>query len=260
MQATDTESLRQELAQVRERVEHLERALVRAQRFATIGQLASRMAHEFNNILMLITGRAQQALKHEDAAMREEALRKAVASGERAADIVTSLLGYATGRQNRSQRIAAQDLMESALSLIAWDLPKDGIGLVREYRANPVVRVVPGRIEQVLLNLLLNARKAMARRGGTLTAAVGPASADGYVALAVRDTGCGIHPDNLSRIFEPFFAAASPGGDENGTGLGLSVARDLVRQAGGEIRAESVLGQGATFTVLLPMAEPNASA
>jgi signal transduction histidine kinase len=260
VQATDTESLRQELAQVRDRAEHLERALVQAQRFATIGQLACRMAHEFNNILMLITGRAQQALKHGDAAMRDEALRKAVASGQRAADIVSGLLGYANGRQGRSQRVGARDLMDAALSLIAWDLPKDGIELVRRYDANPPVRVVPGRIEQVLLNLLLNARKAMAKRGGTLTAAVGPAPADGYVALAVRDTGCGIPADNLSRIFDPFFTAGGPGAEEGGTGLGLAVARDLVRQAGGEIHAESEPGAGSTFTVLLPIAESNASA
>ena len=165
-----------------------------------------------------------------------------------------------------SRVIAADALMDAAVGLIAWDLPKSGIQIVREYEVSPKVRAVPGRMEQVLLNLILNAREAMRDRGGRLTLAVAPAETKGYVALKVQDTGCGIPAEHLDRIFDPFFTTRRRSGGrrqskeesacgDGGTGLGLPVARELVRQAGGEIEVESTPGAGSTFTVLLPVAE-----
>jgi len=258
VQATDSETLQQDLERLRRRAERLERCLVEAQRLATAGQLAGSMAHEFNNLLMMIIGRAEQALKHDDPEQRAGALRKTIELGERAGEIVRSLLAYATGRQTESLPVPADALMDAAVALVAWDLPKKGVQLVRRYETNAPVRVVPVRMEHVLLNLLLNASKAMRSGGGTLSVAVAPADAPGYVAFQVSDTGHGIAPEHIERIFEPFFTTAQA--DENGragggTGLGLSVARDLVRQAGGEILVASQPGAGATFTVLLPIAD-----
>lgn len=259
MRAIETETLKQELEELRHRAARLEQSLVEAQRLATVGQLSCRVAHEFNNILMLIIGRATQALKYGDDALKDKALSKVAEAGQRAADIVAGLLGYATGRQMESQLIAADALMDAAVNLIAWDLPKGGIQLLRQYETTATVRVIPGRLEQVLLNLILNARNAMKARGGRLTVIVADGPTTGYVALKVQDTGCGIPPEHVERIFDPFFTTRPRGGDgessERGTGLGLPVARDLVRQAGGEIHVESVPGAGATFTVLLPVAE-----
>jgi signal transduction histidine kinase len=108
---------------------------------------------------------------------------------------------------------------------------------------------------------MLNARNAMRDRGGRLTLAIAPAEAGGYVALQVQDTGCGIPPEHLDKIFDPFFTTRPKSGgngktqDGGGTGLGLPVARDLVRQAGGEIHVQSTPGAGSTFTVLLPVVE-----
>jgi signal transduction histidine kinase len=151
--------------------------------------------------------------------------------------------------------------MESAVNLIAWDLPKSGIDLVRPYDTRAPVRVVPGKIEQVILNLILNARSAMHGRRGRLTVAV-TSDADGVVALKVQDTGCGIPLEHVEKIFDPFFTTRPRGNDNgnghgqrSGAGLGLPVARDLVRQAGGDIRVESTPGVGSTFTVLLPVAQ-----
>jgi len=256
---TETESLKQELEHLREQVARLDQSLAEAQRLATVGELACRMAHEFNNILMMIIGRASQALKYGDEELKNKALQKTVACGQRAADIVAGISGYASGRQTQSQCVAADSLMESALNLVAWDLPKSGIQLVRQYEVKTPVRVVPGRMEQVLLNLILNARSAMKQRGGRLTAIVAPAETTGYVALRVQDTGCGIPAEHLDKIFDPFFTTKAPS-DGNGRpgcgmGLGLPVARDLVRQAGGEIHVASTPGAGSTFTVLLPIAE-----
>ncbi len=255
MSGIATESLRDELQNLREQTERLERALVGEQRMATVGQLALRMAHEFNNILMLMMGRAEHALKYGDADVQTRALEKVVEAGRRAADIVANLRGYGADEAAKSEVVPADVLMESAASLVAWDLPKSGVELVKRYDSTARVRVVAGRLEQVLLNLILNARKAM-DGGGTLTVTVGPNVQEGYVAFRIADTGCGIPPEDLERIFDPFF---STGPTERcacgGTGLGLSVARDLVRQAGGEIRVESAVGIGSTFTVLLPIAE-----
>lgn len=266
MRTAQTEPLQQELEESRRTIARLEQSLVESQRLATLGQLTCRMAHEFNNILMMIMGRASQALKYGDDELKVKALQKAVECGQRGADVVTGLLGYATGKQTESQAVPAETLMDAAVGLIAWDLPKSGIQVVRQYEVSPKVRVVPGRMEQVLLNLILNARAAMHERGGRLTLTVAPAETKGYVALKVQDTGCGIPAEHLDRIFDPFFTTRRRSGGkerrkeanasgESGTGLGLPVARDLVRQAGGEIEVESTPGAGSTFTVLLPAAE-----
>ncbi|MBM4019562.1 MAG: HAMP domain-containing histidine kinase [Planctomycetes bacterium] len=258
---SDNDKLRQELQEARRHIERLEESLIDSQRLATVGQLACCVVHEFNNLLLLIIGRAGEALKYGDAAAKEKALHKAVECGQRAADIAAAMLGYATSRQTEVQLVAADDLMDSAVNLIAWDLPKRGIELVRDYETDSKVRVVAGKMEQVLLNLILNARTAMRGRGGRLTVSVTPADTRDFVALRVRDTGCGIPKEHLERIFDPFFTTrerAGGNGDgrrDGGAGLGLPVARDIVRHAGGDIQVESAPGAGATFTVVLPVAK-----
>jgi signal transduction histidine kinase len=261
LQAAETETLKRELERTRRRAERLQCCLVEAQRLATVGQLAGSMAHEFNNLLTMIIGRADQALKHDDPQMRRTALEKTVAIGERAGAIVRSLMNYATGRRTERRVVPADALMDAAVGLIEWHLPKENIQLVRQFETSAPVRVVPVEMEHVLLNLLLNARKAMKAKGGALSCAVTLADTPGYVALRVSDTGTGIASEHLDRIFEPFFTTASHADEETyengGAGLGLPVARDLAQQAGGEIRVTSTPGAGSTFTVLLPIADAN---
>ena len=260
----ETQTLRRKLEHAHRRARHLEQSLAEAQRLATVGHLACRMVHDFNNILTLIVGRAGMALKHRSHRRKDEALRNAVDCGQRAAAIIAGILGYAMGHQRHSRLVPADRLMDAAVDLIAWDFKIGSVQLVRQYQCSAPVRVIPVRMEQVLLNLILNARHAMRQAGGTLTASVTlDAESPGYVALRVQDTGCGIPPKNLKCIFKPFFTTrARPGnGDSSagGTGLGLCVARDLVRQAGGEIHVASRVGQGSTFTVLLPIAQQGRS-
>jgi signal transduction histidine kinase len=255
----DTHILTEELAEARSRAAILEQSLVESQRLATIGQLAAQMAHEFKNVLMIIMGRAGYALSENDPDQTQKALHTAVDCGQRGADIVKGLLLYANGQQMESRVLAADHLMDQALDLIGWALPKHHVQLLRQYETRAPVRVVPVRMEQVLLNLILNAREAMRPRGGRLTAIVEPDRTPGYVALRIRDTGCGIPAEHLERIFDPFFTTRSrpeaAGAGDCGTGLGLPVARDLVRQAGGEIHVDSAPGRGSTFSVLLPVVE-----
>lgn len=259
MSDSNVQTLQQELAEARTRAERMEQSLVESQRLATIGQLAAQMAHEFKNILMIIMGRAGYALSEDDAALTQKALETAVACGQRGADIVKGLLLYANGQQMESRLIPADRLVDQALGLIDWALPKYHVELVRQYDTDARVRVVPVRMEQVLLNLILNARDAMKPHGGRLTIVVEPDDTAGYVAIRLRDTGCGIPAEHLQHIFDPFFTTRGrreePGTGGGGTGLGLPVARDLVRQAGGEIHVDSAPNEGSTFSVLLPVVE-----
>jgi signal transduction histidine kinase len=256
---SNVQVLQQELAEAQTRAERMEQSLVESQRLATIGQLAAQMAHEFKNILMIIMGRAGYALSEDDAALTHKALETAVECGQRGADIVKGLLQYANGQQLESRLIPADHLVEQALSLIDWALPKYHVQLLRQYDTDTRVRVVPVRMEQVLLNLILNARDAMKPRGGRLTVIVEHDETPGYVAVRIRDTGCGIPAEHLQHIFDPFFTTRArgdvPGEADGGTGLGLPVARDLVRQAGGEIHVDSTPNEGSTFSVLLPVPE-----
>ena len=248
-----------ELAEATRHAARLEQSLISAQRLTTIGQIAAHMAHEFKNILAIIMGHAQSAVSRNDPELMDRALHTAVASSQRGADVVKGLLSYAEGRQARSKPIAADKLLDRALDLLEWSLPKSHIQLVRDYACNASVRVVPVRMDQVFLNLILNARNAMDPDGGRLTVATRPAETEGYLAFSVQDTGRGILAEHLGQIFEPFFTTRPrPDGDSTGdwgTGLGLPVSRDLVRQAGGEIHVDSAPGKGATFTVLLPRAD-----
>ena len=262
MPESDVQTLQHELAEARTRAERMEQSLVESQRLATIGQLAAQMAHEFKNILMIIMGRAGYALSEDDAELTQKALNTAVDCGQRGADIVKGILLYANGQQMESRLIPADRLVDRALGLIDWALPKYHVELIRRYDTSAPVRVVPVRMEQVLLNLILNARNAMKPDGGRLTVVVEPDDTPGYVAIRIRDTGCGIPAEHLQQIFDPFFttrgAGEATGTGGGGTGLGLPVARDLVRQAGGEIHVDSTPNHGSTFSVLLPVVEDNA--
>jgi signal transduction histidine kinase len=123
----------------------------------------------------------------------------------------------------------------------------------RKFHGRPYSEVVPAQIEQVLLNLILNARQAMPR-GGYLRIEVRENPEANMVEIAVRDTGVGIAPEKLRLIFEPFYTTKNPDEEgHGGTGLGLSVCRQIIEQHQGRIRVESVVGQGSTFTLKLPL-------
>jgi two-component system, cell cycle sensor histidine kinase and response regulator CckA len=235
--------------------------MLQAQKMESLGRLAGGIAHDFNNILAVISNTAQLALDDLPAGNgTSEELRTIIGASERAAELVRHLLQFA-----RSQIIAAtlldcnalvrglQRMIERVLiATITLHVELDArIGLVR---ANAT------QIEQVLLNLVMNACDAMPH-GGELwistthiaahAAQVGHLALPDshYVALMVRDNGSGIAPDTLAQLFEPFFSTKSAA---RGTGLGLTTSYQIAQQHGGTITAESTLGAGATFTVYLP--------
>jgi signal transduction histidine kinase len=236
--------------------DQLRQQLLQAQRLSSVGALASSVAHEFNNILTTIINYAKLGLRPTaDDQARTQALERILKGGQRAAGIVNSMLGYA--RANAALRLPTDLalLVEEALTLTEKDLSKHRIQIERRFHARPTVPVVPGQIEQILVNLLINARQAMPR-GGRLLVEVRENAASGMAEVRIADSGIGIPPDRLRLIFEPFYTTKEPDEHGNGgTGLGLSVCRQIIEQHHGRIRVESVVGKGSTFTVKLPLRE-----
>jgi signal transduction histidine kinase len=234
--------------------DQLRQQLLQAQRLSSMGALASSVAHEFNNILTTIINYAKLGLRSPgDDAVRTEALEKILKGGQRAATIVNSMLGFA--RNNATQREITDlvTLVDEALILTDKDLSKHHVQVEKKFHGRPHAPVVPGQIEQILLNLIINARQAMPR-GGRLRIELRENPQTQMAEISISDTGIGIPPDQLRLIFEPFYTTKEP--DEHGhggNGLGLSVSRQIVEQHHGRIRVESIVGKGSTFTVKLPL-------
>jgi signal transduction histidine kinase len=236
---TETDSLRQQLLQ--------------AQRLSSVGALASSVAHEFNNILTTIINYAKLGMRPSaNDPSKAQAFEKILKGGQRAATIVNSMLGFARNHSNQRQLTDMVRLVEEVLLLTDKDLSKHRIQIETKFHGRPHAPVVAGQIEQILVNLVINARQAMPN-GGRLRIEVRENSRAGMVEIRVADTGVGIAPAQLRMIFEPFYTTKAP--DEHGhggTGLGLSVCRQIIEQHNGRIRVESVIGKGSTFTVKLP--------
>jgi signal transduction histidine kinase len=236
--------------------DQLRRQLLQAQRLSSVGALASSVAHEFNNILTTIINYAKLGLRNSDAAARTQALEKILKGSQRAATIINSMLGFARNGDTRREMTDICGLVEEALILTEKDLSKHHVQVETKFHGRPQAPVVAGQIEQILLNLIINARQAMPR-GGRLRIEVRENPRTQMVEIKVADSGCGISPEQLRLIFEPFYSTKDP--DEHGhggSGLGLSVCRQIIEQHHGRIRVESLLGKGSTFTVKLPTTVP----
>ncbi len=240
----------------RTETDQLRQQLLQAQRLSSVGELASSVAHEFNNILTTVINYAKIGMRSPgDEAGCKQAFEKILKSGHKAAGIVNSMLGYARSTSTQRTLVDLVALVEEVLLLTEKDLSKHRVRLERRLIGRPKVPAVPGQIEQILINLIINARQAM-RDGGRLMVEVRENRPANIAEIRIADTGQGIPPDRLRKIFEPFFTTKTP--DEHGsggTGLGLSVCRQIIEQHNGRIRVESVVGKGTTFTVKLPMTE-----
>jgi two-component system cell cycle sensor histidine kinase/response regulator CckA len=240
--------------------ERLEDQLRQAQKLEALGRLAGGVAHDFNNRLVVIMGYAQLLKEHLPSASPLVAhTDRVLESSLRAAELTRQLLAYGRRQVLNPQVFDLSSAVDSMRRLLER-LIGDDVELVTSFTArHPIVEADSGQIEQVIINLAINARDAMPRGGRlvletknlTLTAAAAELAPGDYVALVVSDTGVGIAEDVLPRIFEPFFTTKEVG---RGTGLGLATVEGIVHQSGGTIQVESRLGQGTTFTILLPKA------
>ena len=232
--------------------EMLRQQLLQAQRLSSVGELASSIAHEFNNILTTIINSAKLGMRNSEITEKQQAFERVVKAGQRAAVIAGGMLGFARKSGTHRQKCDIARLVEEVLILTEKDLMKHRVQVETRFLARPTAWAVPGQIEQILVNLVINARQAMPT-GGRLKIEVRESISGDMVEVKVADTGVGIPPEQLRLIFEPFFTTKQP--DEygrGGTGLGLSVCRQIIEQHHGRIRAESVVGKGSTFTLKLP--------
>ena len=241
-------------------VELLKQQLASARRLAAIGELTSTTTHEFNNVLMTIINYAKLGLRHQDTATRDKALEKILAAGTRAAKITSTILGLARNRSDAFEPTDLAQLIDDALLLLERELSKYRISVERQYQPVPPALANGNQIQQVLVNLLVNARQAMPD-GGRVIIKLLYDEPNQFVDLVVRDTGTGIAPDALRRIFDPFFSTkrGPDASGKGGTGLGLSACREIIEAHRGRIRVESTVGKGTAFTLKLPAALSAAS-
>jgi PAS domain S-box-containing protein len=226
----------------------LESQLIQSDRLAALGQLAAGVAHEINTPLTLILGYAdvlRDICGSDD--MSDAYLKTIVEESERISDIVRSLLNFARPVNMPAGKCKVNEASERTLKIFGGQLERKGIQVTIELdESDPEARIDAGELQQVILNMLLNAMQAMPNGGhlGIKTRASGD-----IVEIIISDTGIGIAPENLPKIFDPFFTTKEVG---KGTGLGLSISYNIIERHGGTIKVESQLGEGTTFTIVLP--------
>ena len=250
---------------------HLEMQLAQSQKMQAIGQLAAGIAHDFNNLLTAIIGAADDALARTADVLTLEDLHQIRTSADRGADLVRQLLAFSRQQALQPRIIAVNEAVQRVAALLRRVLGSKIALDLQLAVPDRMVQVDPTQLDQVLVNLAINARHAMPG-GGRLTLRTGLNTLDQplargpetiapgpYGVIEVADTGIGIPPDMLPRIFDPFFTTRR---EQGGSGLGLSTVHGIVRQSGGYLDVDSAEGQGARFTIYLPCcaASPGAEA
>ncbi len=250
--SAEIDQLRQENQELRSTLAEMRSQLIQAQKMTSVGAIASSITHEFNNILTTVINYAKMGLRHKDAATRDKAFDRILAAGQRAGRITTGMLSYARGRQAHREAFRLAQLVDDVLVLVEKDLQVHRIRLETKLDPEACANVNAGQIQQVLLNLIVNARQAMLN-GGTLLVAVALNHEAGTSEITVRDSGSGIPADKLPKIFETFYTTKTPDEQgQGGTGLGLSLCKEIIDSHQGRIRVESVVGRGTTFTLRFP--------
>jgi PAS domain S-box-containing protein len=235
--------------------------LVRAERLATIGQLAAGLAHDLGNVLTPLGMYAALLLSNRDQLGGENAgyVEQIKEIVNRVSKILRQLIDFSRGDSGVREAIAVEEVIDGTLAMLDYMLIQKGITVERAYRSETAyVRADPGLLEQVFTNLIVNAADAMAE-GDKLTIttrlvrSLEPSTDSRYLEIIFADTGCGIASQDLDRIFEPFYTTKEKG---KGTGLGLFVSYGIIETHGGTIDVASELGVGTFFTIRLPLPQP----
>ena len=250
----------------------LKRQVAQATKMQVVGQLAGGVAHDFNNILTAIIGHCDLMLmRHTPGDIDYDDIQQIKSNSNRAAGLTRQLLAFSRQQTLRPQVLQLPDVVSEVSHLLKRLLGETVELVVNHGRNLGPIRADPGQLEQVIINLAVNARDAMAPKGGGVVTIqtyavkanqVAELGSDilpiaDYSALSVADTGTGIPPSVLGKIFEPFFTTKEVG---KGTGLGLSTVYGIVKQSGGFIFAESKVGEGAQFVIYLPVHREEARA
>lgn len=247
------EDAQAEIARLREELEH-------THRLAMLGTLAAGIAHEINNILTPVLAYAQLACANaSDRQLHTKALEKAMQGVQTATQITQAMLGFA-GTPEEADSANLNAVLQSAIDCLGRDPAKDRIRVIVEARPDACVQMRPLALQQVLMNLILNACAVLRSRGGELTIEATDHK-DGTTVIRITDSGPGIPAEIAGRLFEPFVTSRQrpgrtdrPANRQGGTGLGLAICKQLVEAACGTISASSAPGKGTTFTIMLPTA------
>jgi signal transduction histidine kinase len=247
----------QKLDEAYRRLRDTQSQLIRSEKLASIGQMAAGVAHELNNPLTSIIGFTQLSLREDDLSSHQRTFLKNIEiQGQRCSRIVLSLLKLSRREKSLHRPYDIVPQLKEMIEFARYDLTKNQVEIVERYEGSLPQLVGDGnQIQQVFLNLITNAIHAMDGRSPK-TLEVEAARQGDRIQVRFRDTGAGIASENLASLFEPFFTTKPSG---KGTGLGLFISDEIVRGHGGEIRVESRLGVGSTFTVDLPIVRDKAS-
>lgn len=226
----------------------VEEQLRQHEKLTAIGQLAGGIAHDFNNQLSVIVAQTEMIKLMDNPDQRITRLDRILTASKRASDLTRQLLTFARKMPLRNEPFDPNRLLAETAEMIERSCDRR-ISVEVRAKAKRVVEGDPSLLQNAVLNLALNARDAMPR-GGTLTISSWDSDGPG-VTIEVSDTGTGIDPANLGRIFEPFFSTKPPG---QGTGLGLATVQGVIAQMGGKVGVRSILGEGSVFSLILPAA------
>lgn len=244
----------------------LEAQLQQAQKMEAVGTLAGGIAHDFNNILMAIMGNAEICLdSFREQSPERFSIEQILQASLRARELVKQILTFSRQTEHELKPIKISVVVKEALRLLRASLPTDIEIYQKIADGRDTVLADPTQIHQVLMNLCTNAQHAMFEEGGILAVTLDdvdinfenalkyPCLKSGpYIKLTVSDSGCGIEPENMKRIFEPYFTTKA---QNVGTGMGLALVHGIVKSHGGSVKVESQPGKGATFDVFFPLIE-----
>ena len=247
-------SLHRRVEVQRHQNESLKVQLAGLQHLANIGTVSHMIAHEMNNLLTPMKSYATFALNNpDDQALAQKALQKAVRNCDRVSNIMESLLALVSGKRQHRTQARLRDLIDEVFICLCRDFAKDGITVDIRIADDLTVCVVAVQMQQVFMNLILNARDAMLTRGGILS--IQAVEKTDRVEINIADSGEGIEPEDLKSIFERFFTTKkdkSPAAEYAGAGLGLAFCKMVVDGHGGDISVESKPGHGSNFKISLP--------
>ena len=243
----------------------IEAQLRQSQKLEAIGTLAGGIAHDFNNILSAVLGFTELALgqTEKDTSLSND-LKEVYAAGNRAKQLISQILTFARQSQEERKPIQVYLIVKEVLKFIRSSIPTT-IEIKQNIKSRSFILGNDTQLHQIMMNLCTNAAHAMSEGGGTLEVTLEDVTIDGalakgklkfgkYVEIKVRDTGTGIEPYDIDKIFEPYFTTKSQG---EGTGIGLAVVHGIVETYGGKIFAESTAGKGTLFSIYLPIWEKN---